>query len=161
MSIYVLQVRSGYEEPVCRRLTSFGLNAFAPMKKMLIRRGGVWHEKNQLIFSQYVFLDFKPTSENYYLIRHTEGFVRFLGAGIPETISRQEEAYIQFLRNHGKPIDISRVHVLPDGTKEILSGALQQFQDSEIRYHLRQRRAVVSTEIMGRKRKIILPVITV
>jgi len=161
MSIYVLQVRSGKEETVCKQLNLFGLNAFVPMKKMLLRRGGIWQEKNQLIFTQYVFLDFKPGSENYALIRQTNGFVRFLGAGLPEPLSRQEEAYIQFLRNGGKPIEISRIRILPDGTKEILSGALQRFQDSEIKYHLRQHRAVVSTEIMGRKRNITLPVMTV
>lgn len=118
MSVYVLQVRSGCEEFVCKRLKLLGLDAFLPMKKAIIRKNGI---KNQLIFSQYVFLKFKPNSENYHLIRHIEGVVRFLGTGIPMATSKLEEAYLQLLRNHDESIDISRVHVLPDGTKQIFN----------------------------------------
>lgn len=161
MRTYILQVRSGMEEHVCRRLKALDFEAFVPMKKMLIRNGGTWHEKTMPVFSQYVFLKFVPDSKNYHLIHHIDGFVRFLGSGAPQPVSRQEEAYIAWLRNDDKPIETSKVYVSPSGAKMILSGALRKYQGSQIEYHLRQHRAVVYMDIMGRKRKLVLPVTAV
>ena len=161
MSLYVVQTRPHKEVAVCYHLKRLGFDAFVPMKKMLIRKNAKWTEKAELIFPQYVFLDFTPSTKNYYLLRQTDGFVRFLGNGIPESVSSQEEAYLRWLRNDNKPMGISSVHIYEDGRKEIVSGALLKYQDDVIEWKLRQNRAVVTAEIMGRKRRLSLAVVTV
>lgn len=161
MKTYVLQVRSGCEENVCRRLKAIGFDVFVPMKKMLIHRKGTWTEQIQPVFSQYVFLHFTPSSENYHLIRHIDGFVRFLGNGTPQPIiSARESAWLEWLRNQDKPLEISKIFVSSSGAKFVLSGALKKY-DGDVEYHLRQRRAVIQIEIMGRKRNLVLPVTAV
>jgi len=164
MSIYVLQVRSGKEEAVCRMLHAAEIAAFAPIKKVFLRRGGKWHEETKPIFPQYVFVQ-SPfrNPHTYQIIRRTDGFVRFLGDNIPQSISKKEEAWILWLRNGGKPVGVSRVLDTQGGVKLVLDGALRHCPeaDYEIEYQLRQRRAVVRITLMGRKHKITLPVMPV
>ena len=163
MSIYVLQVRSGKEEAVCKRLQSAGISAFVPRKKMFLRRGGIWHEEIRLIFPQYVFVKMQRSLENYRLIRHTEGFVRFLGDNLPRPVSKKEEAWLLWLENGGCPLGVSRIMDTSGGAKFVLDGALRNCPDSEceIEYQPRQRRAVVRVELIGRKHRITLPVLPV
>lgn len=163
MSIYVLQVRSGKEEAVCKRLKAAEIDAFVPMKKIFIRRGGKWHEKTGLIFPQYVFVQMQRNLENYRLIRHTDGFVRFLGDNLPKPVSEKEKAWLLWLKNGGQPLGVSRIMDTSGGAKFVLDGALRSCPESdyEIEYQLRQRKAVIRVNLMGRKHKITLPVLPV
>ena len=163
MSIYVLQVRSGKEEAVCKRLQSAGISAFVPRKKMFLRRGGTWTEEIRLIFPQYVFVQMQRNLENYRLIRHTEGFVRFLGDNLPRPVSQKEEVWLLWLENGGCPLGVSRIMDTSGGAKFVLDGALRNCPeaDYEIEYQLRQRRAVIRVNLMGRKHRITLPVLPV
>lgn len=163
MNIYVIQVRSGKEEAVCKRLQSAGISAFVPRKKIFLRRGGAWHEEIRLIFSQYVFVQMQRNTENYRLIRQTDGFIRFLGDNLPRPVSEKEKAWLLWLRNGDKPLGISRIMDTSGGAKFVLDGALRNCPESgyEVTYQLRQRRAVVCVPLMGRKYKITLPVMPV
>lgn len=163
MSIYVLQVRSGKEEAVCKRLQSAGISAFVPRKKMFLRRGGTWTEEIRLIFPQYVFVQMQRNLENYRLIRHTEGFVRFLGDNLPRPVSKKEEVWLLWLENGGCPLGVSRIMDTSGGAKFVLDGTLRDCPeaDYEIEYQLRQRRAVIRVNLMGRKHRITLPVLPV
>ena len=163
MSIYVLQVRSGKEEAVCRMLRTNEIEAFTPMKKIFLRHGGTWHEKTSLVFPQYVFVRMQRNLENYRLIRQTDGFVRFLGDNLPRPVSDKEEAWLLWLRNGDKPLGVSRIMDTSGGAKFVLDGALRSCPDSdyEIEYQPRQRRAVVRVPLMGRKHRITLPVLPV
>ena len=161
MSVYVLQARSGKEQEACRRLRRMGYDAFIPMKTMQLRSGGTWFEKTLPIFTQYIFIRFEPSPEDYHLIRSVEGVVRFLGNSKPEPISTAEEAYMMWLWNEGKPLGVSKVFISAQGEKMILSGPLRKYQGSEIEYRLRQRRAAVYITLCGKKRKLILPVVAV
>ncbi len=163
MKIYVIQVRAGKEEAVCKRLQAAGISAFVPRKKMFLRRGGAWHEEIQLIFSQYVFVRMQRNPENYRLIRQTDGFIRFLGDNLPRPVSSQEEAWLLWLENGGRPLGVSKVMCSSAGAKFVLDGALRSCPDSdcEIIYQPRQRRAVVRVKLLGRSHSITLPVLPV
>lgn len=161
MRTFVLQVRSGREREVARQLRHMGFEAFVPMKTMLLRSGGTWFERTALIFSHYVFLRFDPTPENWHRIRMAEGFVKFLGDGKPVPISSSEEAYVRWLWNDGKPLGISKVFTTGSGDKLVLSGPLRRYQDGEIEYRLRQRRAVLWVTLGGKRRKMTLACIGV
>lgn len=161
MRTYVLQARSGRELETARQLRRMGFEAFVPTKIALLRSGGTWFERTALIFSHYVFLRFEPSPESWHLIRSVEGVVKFLGDGKPLPISEAEEAYVRWLWNGGKPLGVSKVFTTSNGDKLVLSGPLRRYQNGEIEYRLRQRRAVVWVTLGGRKRKMTLPCIGV
>ena len=85
---------------------------------------------------------------------------KFLGNGKPEPISEDEETYIQWLWNEGKPLEASKVYISPQGAKLVLSGALRNF-DGKVEYQLRQRRAVIHVPVGGRSCKLTLPAVTI
>ena len=161
MRMFVLQARSGREQDVARQLRHLRFEAFVPTKTVLLRSGGKWFERTGLIFSHYVFVRFEPTPENWHRIRLVDGFVKFLGDGKPVPISESEEAYVRWLWNDGKPLGISKVFITGNGDKLVLSGPLRRYQDGQIEYRLRQRRAVLWITLGGKKRKLTLPCIGV
>ena len=125
MEMYVLQVKSGYEESAARILNHKGYKSFCPTEEMHIRYGGQWHKKLKLVFTQYIFIECKLSDEDYYRIKTVCGVIRFLGHGKPEPLFEHERAYIHWLHNNGKPIEASKVYVTSTGEKMILSGILR------------------------------------
>ena len=163
MKMYVLQVRSGYEISVCQELRKYGFDAVLPTRQEFIRRGGKWNIYEKIIFTQYVFLRFEITEENYYRIRKIDGVVRFLGFenGVLQPLNYSEQKYIEWLYNDGKPIEPSKIYVTPSSDKMIMSGILRKYSGDEIEYNLRQREANIFIEIAGRRHKITLPVVRI
>ena len=157
--MYVLQVRSGYEISVCKKLEKQGFQAILPVRQEFIRRGGIWKIYEKIIFTQYVFLRSEITEENYYQIRKIDGVVQFLGYNQP--LNHAEQSYIEWLWNSGKPIEPSKIYVTPSGDKLIISGILRKYSGDEIEYNLRQRKANIFIEIAGFKHKITLPVVRI
>ncbi len=163
MKMYVLQVRSGYEFSVCEELKRQGFDAVLPVRQEYIRHSGKWSIYEKIIFTQYVFLRFELTEENYYRIKKIDGVVRFLGFenGVLQPLNHAEQKYIEWLWNDGKPVEPSKIYITPSGDKMIMSGILRKYSGDEIEYNLRQRKANIFIEIAGRRHKITLPVIQI
>lgn len=79
MKMYVLLVRSGYEEKIRDELVGKGFRAAVPTEEMHIRSGGQWRICERLIFSGYVFVECDLTNEIYYQIKDIIGVIKFLG----------------------------------------------------------------------------------
>ncbi|MDE5834103.1 MAG: hypothetical protein K2H26_01125 [Ruminococcus sp.] len=163
MEMYVLQVRSGYENSVCQELRNQGFDVILPVRQEYVRRGGQWKICEKIIFTQYVFIRSEITDENYYRIKKTDGVVRFLGFenGTLQPLDNAELHYIEWLWNAGKPIEPSKIYVTPSGDKMIMSGILRKYSGNEIEYNLHQRKANIFIDISGRKHKVILPVVRI
>lgn len=163
MKMYVLQVRPGYEISVCNELRKHGFVAVLPVCQEFIRCGGKWNICEKIIFTQYVFIQSEITEESYYKIKKIAGVVRFLGYenGILQPLSHEEQRYIEWLWNGGKPVEPSKIYVTPSGDKMIMSGILRKYSGDEIEYNLRQRKANIFIDIAGRKHRITLPVIRI
>ncbi len=161
MEVYVLQVKSGYEESAARILNHKGYKAFCPTEEMHIRYGGQWHKKLKLVFTQYIFIECKLSDEDYYRIKNVCGVIRFLGHGKPEPLLEHERAYIHWLHNNGKPIEASTIYTTLAGDRIVLSGLLKTYQDDLINLDLRQRRARISIPFCGKSHTITIPVIGV
>ena len=159
MEMYVLQVRSGYEISACQELRKQGFDAVLPTVQAYIRRGGKWSIHEKIIFTQYLFIRFELSENNYYKIRKINGIVRFLGYNQP--LKNSEQKYIEWLENDGNPIEPSKIFVTPDGDKMIMSGILRNYSGTEIDYNLRQRKASVFITIAGREHKIMLPIVCI
>ena len=161
MKMYVLQVKSGYEEAAVRLIADKGYTAMCPTEEIYIRFQGKWHKRLKLVFTQYIFVECEFNEEVYYQIKSVFGVVRFLGFGKPEPLKEDEQAYIRLLWNKGKPIEASKVYTTMSGEKMILSGMLRDYSDRIISFDLRQRRAKVSVMILGKPHTITIPVISI
>ena len=57
MSLYAVQVLTGQEAEVCRRLADRRIATLLPQERRLIRRGGAWREEPYTQLRGYVFVD--------------------------------------------------------------------------------------------------------
>ena len=159
MKMYVLQVRSRTEISAFHALKRQGFDVVLPTMQEYIRKGGNWDLREKIIFTQYLFIRFEPSEENYYQIKKIDGIVKFLGYQQP--LAYSEQKYVEWLENGGKPITPSKIYVTPSGAKMIMSGVLRNYSGNEIDYHLRQRKADIFITIAGRKHRITLPIICI
>lgn len=161
MKMYVLQVKPGYEEAAVRLINEMGYAAMRPTEEMHFRVKGQWHKRLKLIFTQYIFVECDLNEEIYYQIKSVFGVVRFLGFGKPEPLKADEQAYIRLLWNKGDPIEASKIYTTNSGDKMILSGILRDCQNSIISLDLRQRRAKISINLLGKPHTVTIPVISI
>lgn len=157
MNMYVLQVKSGFEETATAALEEKGFSAFCPSQEVYIRHGGQWHKKLKLVFTQYVFIECELDDKAYYQIKSVVGVVRFLGCGNPEPLQEHEKRHLLWLYNGGEPIESSKIYVTTSGDYMILSGLLREYPIDKI--DLRQRRAKITVPFCGKDHKVTLPVI--
>lgn len=155
--MYVLQVKSGCELTACRELMSKGFKAMAPMRILLIRRGGKWHRYEALVFTSYIFVEFDYSDKAYYDIKSCTGVIRLLGAeNKPESMAEHEQMYIRWIWNQGKAIEPSIAYITLDNSVLISSGILIKLKDKIVSYQKRQRRAIVRLNFLGKDYNISL-----
>ena len=73
MSLYAVQVLTGQEAEVCRRLADCRIATLLPQERRLIRRGGAWREEPYTLFRGYVFVDTEAPLPIYYTVRGPAG----------------------------------------------------------------------------------------
>lgn len=148
--IYVAQIMTGTEDDARAELRRSGFTALVPEKQMYIRRGGIWHTETRVVFPGYIFIGLGDLSAaDYHTIKKCPGYIRLLGAPVPQPIPAAEAEYIRLLANEGKPLDASKAYITLDGQIEIVSGSLKAFEDGITWYSRRQRRAEVEVKIAG------------
>lgn len=145
--IYVLHVQSGREYDIVNTLVMQDIKAYAPQHKLLERRKGIWNTVQRTIFPGYVFADIELTDEIYYMIRRTDGVVRFLGN--PTPLPYAEQRRMQWIFDAGV-LDVSRGYV-KNGRLVITDGLLKGKEDRIVSYSRRQKRCKLYCEINGRR----------
>jgi transcription antitermination factor NusG len=85
--MFVLHVLPGKEQDVIRETRWFcTIKAIAPKKKVRIRKGGVWHESEEVIFPGYVFIDMKKLPPwEFHRLREISGVINILDRYKPLT----------------------------------------------------------------------------
>lgn len=96
MSMYALQVMTGMEAEITRKLRGKGVDARCLQERRVIRRGGKWQEQLYTLFPSYIFVSTPDVYRVYYAVCHEDGVLHWLGAtkGTPEALSAHEEANI-------------------------------------------------------------------
>lgn len=95
---YVIQVKTGEENGIARKLKNQAIRAEVPIENRPIRSGGAWTKKEYILFPGYVFLDMDFTARNYYRVKEVPGVIRFLGdSKAPSTLSYLEAEWIRIL----------------------------------------------------------------
>lgn len=156
MSLYAVQVLTGQEAEVCRRLADRRIATLLPQERRLIRRGGAWREEPYTLFRGYVFVDTEAPLPIYYTVRGQDGVMRWLGAspGTPEALSLAEAVNIRWLA--GQDLRPSTAREVMPGVLGFVDGPLAQLSDRIVRVDRHDRRAVVALPIGGEAKEFTL-----
>lgn len=156
MSLYAVQVLTGQEAEVCRKLTERGIAALLPQERRLIRRGGAWREEVYTLFRGYVFIDTPAPLAIYYTVRGQNGVMRWLGAshGVPEPLSEAEAVNVQWLA--GQELRPSTAREVMPCVLGFVDGPLARLSDHIVRIDRHDRKAVVALPIGGEQKEFTL-----
>lgn len=156
MKWYVLTSEPGKETKVKDQLEIKKIPALVPREKQLIRRKGLWHEEIKILFPGYVFICCDYTRELYYKLKAIPGVQKILNsAHNPEPLTPAESEYLLMLCPDDDPLQISKAVKQGDNIV-IVSGLLKGFEANIIKINLRQKRATIAIQFMGREKHITL-----
>jgi len=157
---YVIQVKTGDEKGIARKLQELGIQAVAPVEDRVIRTSGKWTSKEYVIFTGYVFLQMTYNAENYYRVKGTPGVIRFLGDNqSPSTLSYLEAEWIMALAGKdNEPLKPTVVRAAEDGTLQIVSGVLKKFESNITKIDKRSRKAAFEITICNEKKDVQLSI---
>ena len=146
---YVLQTMTGKELDVVSDLRDLGYEAFTPSRIMLEQHGKVWKETERLMLTGYVFVGLRMSVRAYTSVRHADGVIRFLGAGMPETVPPNEMKRMLLLSNGGEPWGVS-----VGDADEVTSGPLKGHEDWIVKVDARRCRVTVAITVLGEQKTI-------
>ena len=129
---YVIQVKTGEESGIARRLKNQAIRAEVPIENRPIRSGGAWTKKEYILFPGYVFLDMDFTARNYYL----------------------EAEWIRILSGNGEPLEPTLVREDGSGGITVISGVLKQLENRVLKWDKRSRKATFEITICGEARQV-------
>lgn len=105
--MYVISVMGGKEFELRRKLNQIsGIEAVLPTNMVDIRRGGMWHPEEKILIPGYIFIRCRYSTNMYYKIKNLPGVISWLGHGKPEALTEDDEKFVDFFGNGGKPIPI-------------------------------------------------------
>lgn len=155
MSMYVIQVATGAERDVQRRLENNGIRTTLPIEARMIRRGGRWMQQEYVLIPGYVFVEMRYTDRLYYVLINIPQVIRVLKLdGKPVPLSESEEAYIHFLG--AQVLTPSVVCKLPDGSGKPIKGILIMLRNQIVKYDFHARRALCDITLAGSRKRIAL-----
>lgn len=147
---YVIQVKTGEENAIARKLRDQQLHALVPAENRPIRSGGSWTKKEYILFPGYVFLDMEYTARNYYRIKEVPGVIQFLGdKKNPSRLTYLEAEWIRLLGGNGEPLEPTLVREDVEGSLTIVSGILKHLESRVVKWDKRNRKAVFEITICG------------
>ena len=158
---YAIQVMTGKEDNIAGKLKKQGIRALVPKENRLIRTGGLWTQREYILFAGYVFLNMNYNAENYYKVKGIPGVIKFLGdSGNPSRLSYLEAEWINLLTGaDNTPIEPTTVKVQKDGTFKIVNGVLEKLENRIVKYDKRSRKATFEITICNEKKEVQLSII--
>ena len=78
MSMYALQVMTGMEAEITRKLRGKGVDARCLQERRMIRRGGKWQEQLYTLFPSYIFVSTPDVYRVYYAVCHEDGVLHYI-----------------------------------------------------------------------------------
>lgn len=148
---YVLQVTSGKEEQVAKRLNSRGFSTIVPIENRIIRNGGKWVQRQYIVFDGYVFVCMNYSWSKYYAMSGINGIIKILGGGKePVALTNAEIEFVKYLS--GALITPSVIRFKDDNTYEIVSGFLLDYKDKIVKLQRRYKKAAIKVIIANEEK---------
>ena len=155
MNYYVFQVMTGEENKFiklanCNALVSeispdeWGRIIF-PQRKLTIRKKGKQKEITSAIFKGYLFIELKDLTPNiYWLLKKTEGFIRFLKSNTNiQPIRDNDKKLILHFLSFGEIVEKSNVFFDEDNRIRVISGPMKGMEGMIIKVNRRKKRAKI------------------
>lgn len=150
---YVLQVQTGKETDILKRLESRGIKAVVPVENRLIRKGGKWIQQEYVVFAGYVFIYLCYDWCKYYAMSGIPGIIRILGGGTsPTALSKNETKFILYLSE--LLCEPSVIKFTDNSNYEVISGFLVDYRDDIVKIKRRNKKATVEVTVAGEKTEI-------
>ncbi len=152
--MYVLQVLSGKEDDVKKRLEQLGFKVIVPKSFRYKRIKSKWTESVDVIFKGYVFVDMTYSAENYYKVTKIDGVIKLLRSDTKVlALSYIEEEWIKLLsRLVGEPVQVEIV----DEKATIKSGVLKDFNSNILKLDKHKKSAYFELDLLGESHKIVM-----
>ncbi len=153
---YVIQVKTGDEVSVMKKLQELNIQAAVPIENRPTRKSGSWTLKEYVLFPGYVFLNIHFNAEYYYKVVKIPSVIRFLGeSSHPSTLTYLEAEWIKILSGSGgTPIEPTKVKESENGEVEIVEGILAQFANRVIKYDKHSRKATFELTICNEVKEV-------
>ena len=156
MNYYTIQVKTRTEKKFIKRFTAVnknsGIKLYFPEKEVFIRKEGLTKKQIAAILPCYIFIevDSDDSIQNYYwLLRKTEGFVRFLRSNhdISPISGSDLEMILYFIKKIG-PIAVQSKVIFDENSRiVVLEGPLKGFEGKIIRVDKRKGRARIKLDL--------------
>jgi transcriptional antiterminator NusG len=144
---YALQVATGDEEAIARRIEAGGIRAVVPSRTMLEISGGKWRTAVKPLFPGYALVQCSMSPRNYYQLTNTPKVIRILGT--PTTIHQDEMKRLLTDSGDGASWGPSQGHRADDGTLIIDSGPLADRPAQILSVDARRKRVKVEMDLWG------------
>ena len=152
---YVMQVRTGTEESICRQCRNvIGSEVlercFIPYYEEKKRYEGRWHTQEKILFPGYVFMITDKIEELSLWLRQVIGLTKLLGTGkeiVP--LTSDEEHWLLKIGGRKQKVEISE-GIIGAGTLRITDGPLTGMEESIKRIDWHKRKAYLEVEMFGR-----------
>lgn len=161
---YVVQTQSGNEEEMRllleRTAPDSALKAsFIPLYEDVWRKGGVGHISIKKLFPGYFFVDTDDPETVSRTLKQVPEFKRVLGMWENDgtktfvPVLPDEQAFLDSLMETGL-MHVSFIKRAKSGRIETIIGPLSRYSNRITKLDIPHRRAIVETELFGRKRRI-------
>lgn len=108
--MYAISVTGGKEFQVLEELKKIdGIKALLPTNMIVIRKAGIWREKEKVLIPGYIFIKCKFNYDLYYKVKSIPCVTSWIGKGVPSVMSIEDESFIEFLSNNGEAIPVQSI----------------------------------------------------
>jgi transcription termination/antitermination protein NusG len=155
VAFFALQAWTGDEGKVLylarRRLRDKPVRLYWPRRSLTIRRAGVKKDSLAPIFPSYLFLQGDEIDwENYWILRKTPGFIRFLPSNeTPRPLSDRDQELLCHFLSFGEIVKKSLVYFDENNRIRVVSGPLTGLEGRIVKVDRRKRRAKLYLDMYG------------
>ena len=163
---YVVQTRTGEEEKIKQIIEELktldkDANCFIPTYEGVKRKAGHCRIYLAMLFPGYIFVDTSHPERIMEAQSRMTEFVRLLGVekdeqGITITpVSEKDRDFIETLVDEKYLMHVSLVKMNEKHKIEVIDGPLEKHSDKIVKVEYRKRRAIIETEMFGKKHRIL------
>ena len=161
---YVIQTKTGYEEDLrilLEKISEPGLyrECFLPLYEDVRRHKGIPSIHIRRFIPGYLFVDTDSPADVFQNLRRIPEFTRILGMEEKDgtkifiPLGAEDQAFLETLMENGL-MHVSLVQRAKSGRIERIVGPLAKYANRIVKLDVPHRRAIVETEMFGKKRRI-------
>ena len=122
--MYAISVTGGKEFQVFEELKKIdGIKALLPTNMIVIRKAGIWREKEKVLIPGYIFIKCKFNYDLYYKVKSIPCVTSWIGKGVPSVMSIEDESFIE------------RDYTDKEGEKKVHEFAKKKLRDNEYKVY--------------------------